>query len=353
MAERRVADQPRGEGSRVEWLWQNTGAGARLVRLLLLPASALFGAAVRVRNSLYDRHLLSVRMPPVPALSVGNLSVGGTGKTPVSSWLALRLQALGAHPAIVMRGYGGDEPLVHARLAPTIPVLIDADRFEAIARAAAEGADVAVLDDAFQHRAVARVADVVLISADARAATDRLLPSGPYREGMSALRRASLVIVTRKAASLDRARAVAARASLSTPRVPVAIVQLALESVHIGSGASVPLASLLGRRVLAIAGVGDAAAFGEQLTQAGATVRLLAYPDHHPFTESDARSLARSLQGDEMPICTLKDAVKLAPLWPREAAAIGYVSQAVIVDENGSAIDAILELVNQARLRQL
>jgi tetraacyldisaccharide 4'-kinase len=170
---------------------------------------------------------------------------------------------------------------------------------------------------------------------------------------MSALRRASLIVVTRKAASLDRARAVGSRASLVAPRVPVAIVRLALDSVHIGAQPSAPLASLRGRRVLAIAGVGNAAAFGEQLTQAGASVRLRAFPDHHPFTESDAQSLARSLERDELPICTLKDAVKLAPLWPREAAAIGYVSQAVIVEEHGSAIDAILELVSHARLRQL
>lgn len=347
MAERRDA-----EGSLIEWLWQDRGARARLARALLLPGSVLFGAVVRARNALYDRHVLSVRTPRIPALSVGNLVVGGTGKTPVSSWLALQLQARGAHPAIVLRGYGDDEPLVHARLAPTIPVVVGADRFEAIGRAAAQGADVAVLDDAFQHRAVARMADIVLISADTRAATDHLLPSGPYRERASALHRASLVIVTRKAASLDRARGIAARTSLAAPHVPVAIVHLALDSVQVGA-ASAPLASLRGRRVLAIAGVGNAPAFGEQLAQAGAIVRLRAFADHHPFTESDARSLAQSLEGDEIPICTLKDAVKLAPLWPREAAAIGYVSQAVIVDEHGSAIDAILELVNQARLRQL
>jgi tetraacyldisaccharide 4'-kinase len=353
MAEQPETEQRTGDRSRVEWLWEGTGAGARVARSLLLPVSALFGAAVRVRNSLYDRHVFAVRTPRIPAVSIGNLSVGGTGKTPVSSWLALRLQALGAHPAIVMRGYGGDEPLVHARLAPTIPVVAQANRFEAIARAASEGADVAVLDDAFQHRGVARVADIVLISADARDATDRLLPSGPYREGKSALRRATLVIVTRKAAPLDRARAVAARVSQVTSEAPVAIVHLALGAVHVGNRAPTPLESLRGRRVLAVAGVGDGVSFGEQLTQAGALVRLRAYPDHHPFTESDARSLATSLLSDEVLLCTLKDAVKLAPLWPREAAAIGYVSQAVIVDEGGSAIDAILELVNQARLRQL
>ncbi len=340
-------------GERVEWLWEDSGAGARLARALLLPASALFGAAVRARNWLYDRRLLAVRTPRIPALSVGNLTVGGTGKTPVSSWLARQLQARGAHPAIVMRGYGNDEPLVHARLAPTIPVVVDPNRFEGIARAAAAGADVAVLDDAFQHRALKRVADIALISADVVDAGRHLLPSGPYRERMTALRRATLVIVTRKAASLEHARAVAARASRTAPEVPLAVVQLALDSVHVGARAPAPLASLRGQRVLAIAGVGNASAFGAQLALAGATVRLRAYPDHHPFTESDARSLAGSLEGDEVPICTLKDAVKLSPLWPREAVPIGYVSQAVIVDENGSAIEAMLELVNQARLRQL
>ncbi len=340
-------------GERVEWLWEDSGAGARLARALLLPASALFGAAVRARNWLYDRRLLAVRTPRIPALSVGNLTVGGTGKTPVSSWLARQLQARGAHPAIVMRGYGNDEPLVHARLAPTIPVVVDPNRFEGIARAAAAGADVAVLDDAFQHRALKRVADIALISADVVDAGRHLLPSGPYRERMTALRRATLVIVTRKAASLEHARAVAARASRTAPEVPLAVVQLALDSVHVGARAPAPLASLRGQRVLAIAGVGNASAFGAQLALAGATVRLRAYSDHHPFTESDARSLAGSLEGDEVPICTLKDAVKLSPLWPREAVPIGYVSQAVIVDENGSAIEAMLELVNQARLRQL
>lgn len=347
-----MADRVNAERSRSDWLWEDPGTGARAVRLLVSPASILFGGVVRARNALYSRRVLPVRTPRIPAVSIGNLTVGGTGKTPVSSWFALQLEARGAHPAIVMRGYGADEPLVHARLAPSIPVIVNANRYEGIERAASRGADVAVLDDAFQHRAVARVADVVLISADALDGNDRLLPSGPYREPLESLRRASLVIVTRKAAFLDRARTVASRATRVAPDVPVAIVRLALDAVHTRTGPPAPLASLRGKRVLAIAGVGNAAAFGEQLAQAGAIVRLRAYPDHHPFSASDAQSLARSLERDESPVCTLKDAVKLEPLWPREAAAIGYVSQAVIVEEQRSAIDAILDLVNHARLRQ-
>lgn len=340
----------------VDWLWWGSGPGARATRAALAPASLAFGAIVRARNALYDRRLIPARAPRIPAVSVGNLTVGGTGKTPVSSWLATQLHVRGAHPAIVLRGYGGDEPLVHARLTPELPVIVNPDRLEAIARAADAGADVAVLDDGFQHRRASRVADIVLVSADAPDAPVRMLPAGPYREGLSSLRRASLILVTRKAASLGQARTVASNVAVAAPEVPVSVVHLSLDAIHFDRRAPAPLASISTRRVLAIAGVGNAAAFGDQLRQAGAVVRMRAFADHHAFSEADAKALARDLGADEIALCTLKDAVKLLPLWPREAAAIGYVSQAVIVEENGEAIerilDAILELVVHARLRQ-
>jgi tetraacyldisaccharide 4'-kinase len=342
-----------GERSPVEWLWWSETASARFARAILAPISLLFALIVRARTALYDRRVLPSRAPRIPALSVGNLTVGGTGKTPIASWLATQLQLRGARPSIVLRGYGDDEPLVHARLAPSIPVIVNANRIEGIERSAAAGADVVVLDDAFQHRRVARVADVVLVSADAPPAPVRMLPTGPYREPESALNRASLVIVTRKAASIDAARAIAAHVQRVAPEVKTAIALLALDAVRFEGRAPAPLASISGRRVLAIAGVGNGAAFGEQLRQAGATVRMRAFPDHHPFTAADAHALARDLGADEIPLCTLKDAVKLLPLWPREAVAIGYVSQTVIVEENGDAIDVILDLVIKARLRQL
>ncbi len=341
------------ERSPVAWLWWSDSAGARAARAVLAPASMLFSLVVRVRNALYDRRIMRVHAPRIPALSVGNLTVGGTGKTPVSSWLATTLQLRGARPAIVMRGYGDDEPLVHARLTPDIPVIVNANRLEAIERAAAADADIAVLDDGFQHRRVSRAADVVLVGADVPGSALRLLPTGPLREPVTALRRASLVIITRKAATLDDARAVAAHVHTVAPAVPTAIVHLALSDIRIGDAPPAPLASIAGCRVLAIAGVGNSDAFGEQLRQAGATVRMKAFPDHHPFTEADARALARDLGADEIALCTLKDAVKLLSLWPREARAIGYVSQAVIVEEHEDAIDAILDLVIDARLRQL
>jgi tetraacyldisaccharide 4'-kinase len=341
------------ERSVEDWLWWSTTAGARVARVLLAPFSALFAVIVWMRNALYDLRVLPVRAPRLPALSVGNLTVGGTGKTPVSSWLATRLESRGARPAIVLRGYGDDEPLVHARLTPSIPIIVNANRLEAIERAAVASADVAVLDDAFQHRRVARTADVVLVSADVPNDPERMLPTGPFREPSTSLRRASLVIVTRKAAPLERARALVTHVNLVAPGVSTAIVHLALQAVHFEGSPPAALTSISGRRVLAIAGVGNGAAFGEQLSQAGAIVRSRVYPDHHPFTAADTQSLARDLAADEIALCTLKDAVKLLPLWPREAPAIGYVSQAVTVEEREEAIDAILDLVIDARLRQL
>src|SRR5690348_7442624 len=132
--------------------------------------------------------------PVLPTLSVGNVTVGGTGKTPVAAWIAAELIDRGARPAIVLRGYGDDEPLVHARLNPDVPVIVAPDRLEGIARAAASGADVAVLDDAFQHRRAQRTADIVLVSAERWTRTPRLLPAGPWRESLRALRRTSMIL---------------------------------------------------------------------------------------------------------------------------------------------------------------
>ena len=95
-------------------------------------------------------------------MSVGNLTVGGTGKTPIAAWIAAGLLARDAHPAIVLRGYGGDETLVHKRLNPTIPVITNADRVAGVIEAQRQGADVAVLDDAFQHRRVQRLGPVLI-----------------------------------------------------------------------------------------------------------------------------------------------------------------------------------------------
>jgi tetraacyldisaccharide 4'-kinase len=327
----------------IERIWAADGPAA----WALAPLSWLFGAGVAARNTLFDLGLLRSAALPLPAVSVGNLSVGGTGKTPVAAWVARELAAMGARPAIVMRGYGADEPLVHRGLNPGIPVIVDADRVAGARRAAAQGATVVVLDDAFQHRRARRDVDLVLVAAE-QAAAHRLLPAGPLREGRGALRRATLVVVTRKSASVAAAEAAAAHwtgfagapASAVVALVPGALVDAKQPAT------TRPVSTLAGQRVLAISAIGAPEAFEAQVAAAGAAVTSAAFADHHPFTAQDAAELAARAQGVEAAVCTLKDAVKLGPLWPRGAPPLWYLSQAVVVERGEAQLrEALRRLV--------
>ena len=385
--------EPRG----VERLWFSADPGARAARLALIPLEIAYGGIVAARGALYDVGVLPTRASAIPALSVGNLTVGGTGKTPVSAWLVGELTARGARPAIVLRGYGSDEQLVHGRLNPGVPVVVSPDRLAGIERAAERGADIAVLDDAFQHRRARRAADVVLVSADRWTERRRLLPAGPWREPLGALRRASLVIVTRKAAALDDAKRVEERVRRAAPAVESAIMHLGLGDLHVvqpgtdaaqsngvlnaGHGtmhdcaasasgapgaatrtqaAPIPASALAGQRILAISAIGDASAFTRQLASLGALVEPRSFVDHHQFTAGDAARLAMDAarmarDASEAPavaVCTLKDAVKLAPLWPREVPPLWYVSQQPEVESGRVAVDALLTAMLAATHRQ-
>lgn len=355
----------------VERIWFGDDAIAGAARFALTPLEWLYAGGVALRGALYDAGVLPSHEPRLPAVSVGNLTVGGTGKTPVAAWFACELAARGARPAIVLRGYGDDEPLVHRQLNPALPVIASPDRLAGVERAVAEGADLAVLDDAFQHRRARRVADVVLVSADRWGRARHLLPAGPWREPLRALRRASLAIVTRKACSHAQAEAVHEALRRVAPDVPVAIGHLALGELRrvddtparagaganapverVDGAASLPIDALAGERVLAISAVGDAGAFAAQLAAAGATVRAAPFPDHHRFTHAEAEHLAREIGMGERAICTLKDAVKLAPLWPREAPALWYVSQQLSIDSGRGAIEALMAALLAARHHQ-
>ena len=335
---------------RLEHLWWGTGLGARAARAALLPASLLYRVATAVHAGLYRTGLRRAHALTLPAISVGNLTVGGTGKTPIAAWIASTLTRQGAHPAIVMRGYGEDEPLVHERLNPEVPVVVSPDRVRGAERASTLGADIVVLDDAFQHRRAARNADLVLLSADRWTSAPRLLPAGPWRESLSALRRASMVLVTRKAASPATASAVADTIRHRFPGVPVGVAALVLQELRSVAGEStMPLEALAGARVLAIVAIGDPSAFLRQLAATDATVRAAVFPDHHAYTHAEVARLASMMAAGEIAVCTLKDAVKLTPHWPREAPPLWYVSQTVRVEEGRDALDALLTRVLAAR----
>ena len=339
-----------GERGVVDRVWFGHGLAPTIARAALFPAELAYRAVVAGRAALYDRGVIAAQTPVIPALGIGNLSVGGTGKTPIAAWAAAELAAAGAAPGIVLRGYGGDESLVHERIHPGIPVIVSADRVAGAREARARGADVVVLDDAFQHRRIRRQADWVLVSADRWTDHHRLLPAGPWREPLSALRRASLAIVTRKAASRERAAAVRAALLREAPSLPVAVVHLAPDELRRADGDERRgLESLNGARVRLVAAVGDPSALQAQIEDYGAIVDAHFFPDHHPFSQPEIAALAAPADPDVIVLCTLKDAVKIAPGWPRAAPALWYVSQRVIVEDGMGRLAESIRIVLRAR----
>lgn len=345
MSERRIVDR----------VWYGSDAGARVLRGALYPLERAYGAVVGARDLLYDAGWLHAETLALPAISVGNLSVGGTGKTPIAAWIARGLAARGAHPVVALRGYGGDESLVHQVLNPDIPVAVDADRVAAVARAAAKGATVAVLDDAFQHRRARRDADLVLISADTWTTNDRLIPAGPWREPLRALRRATLLVVTRKAASDETVESVHETLVRTVPAIPRVSMRLeAGDLVRVGESGRAetrPLSSLDGAEVHALLGIADPHAFVRQLELAGARVVPSIYPDHHPFRAQEIERFVSGLGPSAWAVCTLKDAVKLGPRWPRQGPSLWYVSQRVTVERGVGGLERVLDDLVRPRSR--
>jgi tetraacyldisaccharide 4'-kinase len=327
----------------VEWLWYERSAVAAAGRVALTPLSWLFGAGVRLRNALYDTGGLRSSIAAIPVASVGNLAIGGTGKTPFVAFLANRLKTLGGTPAIVMRGFGDDEWRTYEYLSPGVAVVVDPDRVSGVARAADAGADVAILDDAFQHRRIKRDADVVLLSADRESEATALIPAGPRREPFSGLRRASMAVVVRKAADEKTVQAMLNRVKRAYPSLETAAIALLPDSLASwASGVKASLDALRGKSVLAVSAIGDPRAFLHQVKALAGSVELMAYRDHHRFTSEDVQTILARAGSFDMVVCTLKDVVKLGPLWPRQGPELWYVCQRLEIDWGATEIDRML-----------
>jgi len=322
-------------------VWYGTGALSVAVRAVLWPVEVLFTG---ISTTVGARRARGAGHTAVPTVSVGNLTVGGTGKTPLAAWFAAALRERGFKPALLLRGYGDDEPMVHERLNPDVPVLVDAARRRSGKRALAQGATALVMDDAFQHRRMPRDLDVVLLSADDWDGRVRLLPAGPFREPLSALRRAHLAVVTRKAATREQAAAVVAEVRRVCPRIPVAVAHLAPgRLVEWRGGLSEAASALNGQQILAVSGIGSPGPFVAQLRSAGADVQDVTFGDHHAFSDADVEMLASRAAGVARVVCTLKDAVKLGPRWPRNAPGLWYLSQTVVWEAGAEGVVTLLD----------
>ena len=335
----------------IERVWNGDAPGDRLVRALLTPFELAFRGAVAIRSELYDNRVLRISSSPIPVVSVGNLTVGGTGKTPVAAWIASRLIQKGRSPAMILRGYGGDETIVHKLLNPQVPVLEATDRVSGIRLAADGGADVAILDDAFQHRRAARDVDIVLVSADEWRPGQRMLPAGPYREPAEGLRRATAVMITARTATDEKVARVESFIRQFAPDAVLVTAKLEMgDLVRAGqSDERRPATSLRGKSVLAVAGIGNPRAFFSQLENAGARVTPMIFPDHHAYTASETLGIADKSGTFDYVVCTLKDAVKLSPQWPADKGTLWYVSLSVKVERGEAALDEILTQLDSSR----
>jgi tetraacyldisaccharide 4'-kinase len=304
---------------------------AAVLRRLLWAARLPYGVGVWWRNRRFDRGH-DVHRARVPVISIGNLTVGGTGKTPCVEYVARLLREHDYRVAVLSRGYGteagrNDEAMVLEENLPDVPHYQGRDRVE-LARTAVEESEseVLVLDDGFQHRRLARDLDVVLVDATDPWGGNYLLPRGGLREPKRNLRRAGFVVLTRcDAAGADIVRGIEDEIRTLVPGAPVAKTIHAPLELLSGS-AREGTEALRGRRVGAFCGIGNPDAFRATLTSLGADVRdFRSYPDHHPYTRADVddlRAWAIGLPADAWVVTTQKDWVKLRitdlggrPLW--------------------------------------
>jgi tetraacyldisaccharide 4'-kinase len=296
-----------------------------LQRSGLWAASVPYGWVARLRNRLYDHGWKTNYRAPIPVVSIGNLTLGGTGKTPCVEYVARFYRDLNLAVAVLSRGYGShqglnDEALVLQDNLPGIPHLQGPDRV-ALARAAVSDrhSEVLVLDDGFQHRRLARNLDVVLVDATEPWGHDYLFPRGLLRERKAGLHRAGVIALTRcdqvEAGQRGRLQEAIAHFAPSTPIIQTVHRPRDLVNAHRESAA---LPILDGRRVAAFCGVGNPGAFRRTLAGMGlSVVGFRTYRDHHAYSPRDVENLevwARQQAGDGIVLTTQKDLVKLRRL---------------------------------------
>lgn len=309
------------------------GVGPALLRWGLLLASGPYGLATRFRNMCFDRGWMQSVAAPVPVVSVGNLTVGGTGKTPCVEYVARYYRQHAKRVAILSRGYGtesgpNDEARVLEENLPDVPHLQGANR-AALAEIAVEEleSEILVLDDGFQHRRLQRDLDIVLIDATDPWGQGYLLPRGLLRESRKGLRRAQVVVLTRcdQVEEAGRAKIRQQVASIA-PRLPMVETCHRPEDLLNSNGETTEIEELKGRPVAAFCGIGNPEAFRQTLLACGASsVDLNVFNDHHPYDRSDVEALqhwASRTPADALIVTTQKDLVKLRidhlgsrPLW--------------------------------------
>jgi tetraacyldisaccharide 4'-kinase len=327
------------------------GKEEKLKRALIWLPAKLYELAVRLRVAAYETEYRRSRRLAATVIAVGNLTLGGTGKTPMVEYIARYLRSEDHRVAILTRGYGratggmrtlnappastpsvnaqatnaasfrevGDEPLMLARALPDVPIVIHKDRVEAGRWAiASTGARVLVLDDAYQHLRLARDLNILLIDASDPFGGFEMAPFGRLREPLYGIRRADAVIITRADRPFDQAQMQAIIRHFCDADVPLIHVTSGITRLrHLETGAVYELDEFAGWNAAALCGIGNPQAFADDILQAGINIVSESFfRDHHAFTQSDlerATAAARGAAADMM-ITTEKDATRLEGL---------------------------------------
>jgi len=332
----------------VDWLLQEDGGrrrwpfGQRWLEIFLFPLLAvswIYGVVVRLRKTLYQRGLFKSRRLPCKVISVGNITLGGTGKTPLVVALARELLKRGMSVGILSRGYkgmkegqggivsdnkriyltpaeSGDEPFMLARMLPGVPVLVGKKRYEmGIYAHERFGMNVLILDDGFQHLRIKRDLDIVLIDARRRFGNGHLFPRGPLREPLRCLRRASMFVLAKAEPSLPL-NEIESVLSYHAPAVP--LYHSRYKSAFFMEAAPrkmFPPHVVQGKRVFAFAGIADPGYFIYLLKRLGADiVKEIHFPDHYNYDLKDVLMLREHSKTVDLFVTTEKDFVKLQRL---------------------------------------
>ncbi len=329
------------------------GVWPALLRGVLRAAEVPYTAAVGWRNRRYDNRRASITQVDVPVVSVGNITLGGTGKTPMVEWLARWFSDRAVRVVLISRGYGAasgtpnDEAKELAKKLPHVPHLLDADRVRAANKAVADlGAQILVLDDAFQHRRMARDLDIVLIDALEPFGYHHVFPRGTLREPLCGWARADVFVLTR-AEMLDAEQRTAICQRVRQYNTTAAWIESshAPRCLESASGQEQPLDTLAGQPIVAFCGIGNPAGFRHAL--AGCDYRLTdmrEFADHHAYTDADLEAIAswtNALDAAAV-VCTGKDLVKIGDRWPGQKPLWALSSRLQILSGQ-QALEAALE----------
>lgn len=338
------------------------GWTAAIARAGLALLSWPYSAVTRIRNRLYSCGLLRAHHAGVPALCIGNLTAGGTGKTPLVVWLCRHVREKGLACAILTRGYKtqkgelSDEPALLAAQCPDVPVVVNPDRVAGAAEAVRRhGAQVLVMDDGFQHRRLARDLDIIAVDATTPFGYGRVLPAGLLREPIVGLKRAHAVVLTR----CDQAP----EAALSQIEDEIRRINgnlVIARSVHApvairtAQGTEIPFDRIRGQRIFAFCGIGNPQAFFRTIDQLGATISgSRVFDDHYRYTSQDLRTLQEQARNENatLILTTQKDWTKASKAETAgNSPALAYLAIDLRFTAGAESLRALIDRVLDGRI---